>query len=309
MGTLSSDVLEASLGINVFKTENFSWNMNITMDKITQTVTKLNVAPFTYGSAGNDGDAGSFFIEEGSIFGMIYGIQFVETLDQMALNLKYSGVADADIAAELDNYVVNSDGYVIEKGTEGTKYEAVTSVLGDDGNVEKSQIGDANPDFRMGISNTFTYKGFSLYALLDWKQGGDVYNLTNQWMYRDYRAAAMDQFGKEEYQKKTTDYYQSLYAVASMNKHFVEDGTYLKVREISLYYQLGADKLSGFLGGALKGVKVGVIGRNLFTFTNYSGFDPEVGSTEGDGDATIQAWDEFAYPNFRTFSGSIEIKF
>ena len=38
-------------------------------------------------------------------------------------------------------------------------------------------------------------------------------------------------------------------------------------------------------------------------------FDPEIGSTEGDGDATIQAWDDFAYPNFRTLSGSIEIKF
>jgi len=301
MGTLNSKVIEATFGADLINTADFSWKLNITTDKTTQKITELNVAPFTYGARGNAGDPGSYYIEEGSVFGMIYGLRFVETLEEMAQQ-----IATTD---NIDNYTVNSDGYVILKGTEGTKYEAVTILKDENGVNKKVQIGDANPKFRMGIANTFNYKGIQLYTLLDWKQGGDIYNLTNQWMYRDYRAADMDQFGKPENEKKSTDYYQSLYSVANMNKHFVEDGTYLKIREISLFYNISESKLSGLFGGVLKGAKIGIMGRNLWTFTNYKGFDPEIGSGEGGGDATIQAWDEFAYPNFRTLSGSIELNF
>jgi len=301
MGTLSSEVFEASLGANLIEKTDLSWNMNITWDRIRQSITKLNVAPFTYGAKGNSGDPGSFYIEEGATFGMIYGVRFVETLDEMAAQLPEG--------ATIDDYTVNADGYVIAKGTEGTVNESVIVVKDEAGNDKKMKIGDANPDFRMSISNTVSYKGFTLYALAEWKQGGDIYNLTNQWMMRDYRSADMDMAGKEPNQKKTADYYQSLYSVAKMNKYFVEDGTYLKIREISLYYSIDENKLSGFASGFFKGLRVGVNGRNLWTFTNYKGFDPEVGSTEGGGDNTIQAWDEFAYPNFRTFSGSIQLTF
>ena len=50
-------------------------------------------------------------------------------------------------------------------------------------------IGDITPDFRMGINTSLKYKNFSLYTLFDWKQGGDIYNRTNQWLYRDTRHA------------------------------------------------------------------------------------------------------------------------
>ena len=61
-----------------------------------------------------------------------------------------------------------------------------------------------------------------------------------------------------------------------------------------------------FLGnGFFKSLRIGATGRNLFTFTKYSGYDPEVAS----GEATNQFYDSFSYPNFRTFTGSIEIKF
>ena len=97
--------------------------------------------------------------------------------------------------------------------------------------------------------------------------------------------------------------------MASNSSHFVEDGTYVKIREMSLYYNVNKEFLSNIFRGFLKDIRLGVIGRNLYTFTNYSGFDPEIGSTEGEGDATVSAWDEFNYPNYRTISGTIEIKF
>ena len=72
---------------------------------------------------------------------------------------------------------------------------------------------------------------------------------------------------------------------------------------------MGKGSLRNFLNGLIKELKVGFIGRNLYTITKYSGFDPEVGSTEGNGDSTIQSWDEFNYPNYRTISGTIQVKF
>jgi hypothetical protein len=282
--------------------------MNLTFDRIRQEITKLDVAPFTTGARGNAGDPGAFFIEEGAIFGSMYGESFLRSMDDMQDQI--SMLSESTYAGmSIDDFTQNSDGYIIPKGTEGTYQEVPVKRLDDEGNPETVQIGDGNPDFHMGIANTISWKGVDLYVLLDWKQGGDIYSLTNQWMYRDNRAADMDQFGKPENQKKAYDYYAALYNVNTYNNHFVEDGTFMKVREISLYYNVNKRSLNNFLGGFIKEIRFGVIGRNLLTFTNYSGFDPEVGSTEGNGDNTIQAWDEFAYPNYSTFTGSVEIKF
>ena len=308
MGTITSTAWEATLSANLVTSSKFNWNMNITFDRIRNEITQLDVAPFTTGARGNAGDPGAFFIEEGAIFGSMYGEYFLRSMDDMQEQFDrlsgstYSGLTMAD-------FTQNSDGYIIRTGTEGTSSEIPVKKLNDDGNPETVQIGDGNPDFHMAIANTLSFVGFDLYVLLDWKQGGDIYSLTNQWMYRDNRAASMDQFGKPENQKKTYDYYAALYNVNTYNNHFVEDGTFMKVREVSLYYNLPKRTLGGFLNGFIKDLRIGVIGRNLLTFTNYSGFDPEVGSTEGNGDNTIQAWDEFAYPNYSTFTGSIEIKF
>jgi hypothetical protein len=144
--------------------------------------------------------------------------------------------------------------------------------------------------------------------LWDWKNGGDIYNKTNQWLTRDNRSVMMDQYGKAENEKKTVAYYQQFYFTNEMNDFWVEDGSYLKLREASIYYNLGTEQLSKLFGGLVKGVKVGFIGRNLLTFTNYSGYDPEVQTNTLSG-AQSFAYDFMGYPNYRSFSGSLEIKF
>ena len=310
MGTLTSWSYEATLGASIIESKDFSWRAHMTWDKNYTKISKLDVAPFTMGARGNAGDPGSFLIEEGAIFGEITGQKFLRSMDEMAAQialLSDAGEAYADMT--INDFTLNGDGYVIQKGTEGTILEKITILRDEDGNAHNVVIGDANPDFNMTLSNNINYKGFSLYVLLDWKEGGDIYNLTNQWNYRDYVAADQDQYGKPENEKKAFDYYQSIYNVASYSSHFVEDGTYVKVRELSLYYSVNKEFLGNILNGFLKEFRLGFIGRNLHTFTNYSGMDPEIGTTEGSSDATISAWDEFNYPNYRTLSGSIQIKF
>jgi TonB-linked SusC/RagA family outer membrane protein len=310
MGTLSSSTYEATLGINILSGKNLTWKSNIIWDNIQTKITKLNVAPFTTGARGNSGDPGSFYITEGAIFGVFNGEKWIRSLSDMEAQITLLGAAGQAYAGKtIADYVLNSDGYVIPAGTEGTINETPLKFKNADGNPSKVDIGNANAKFHLGFSNTITYKGISLYALIDWKQGGDIYNLTNQWMYRDNRSADMDMFGKPDYQKKAVPYYKALYNVATYNSHFVEDGTYVKLREVSLYYSVPKEVLGSVMKGFFKEFRFGVVGRNLLTFTNYSGFDPEIGSSEGSGDNTVQAWDEFNYPNFRTLSGSLQIQF
>ena len=97
-----------------------------------------------------------------------------------------------------------------------------------------------------------------------------------------------------------------LYNGLVASDYFVEDGSYVKLRELSVSYTLGQKLLAQTgLGRVTSGVKLALIGRNLYTWTNYSGFDPEV--TSGN-DFNFRI-DGFRYPNFRTVTGQVEISF
>ena len=102
--------------------------------------------------------------------------------------------------------------------------------------------------------------------------------------------------------------HESCYSINRIKSAFVEDGSYLKLREVSLRITLDSKTLEKFAGGFLADIfnrlTLGVIGRNLLTFTGYSGFDPEGGS----GDATLMRMDNFGYPLYRTLTGLVEVE-
>jgi hypothetical protein len=126
-------------------------------------------------------------------------------------------------------------------------------------------------------------------------------------MFQDRRHAAIDQFGKAQANKKALEYYSvGFYDALEPNSYFVEDGSYVKLRELSLSYAFSKNLLSSmrFLGDG-RSVKVALIGRNLKTWTKYSGFDPE-SSSNGDFNFRV---DGFRYPSFRQITGQIEIGF
>jgi hypothetical protein len=158
----------------------------------------------------------------------------------------------------------------------------------------------------MSMTNTLTFKGVGIYALFEWKNGGDVYNKSAQWLTRDDRHGMMDQYGKPDHLKKTIEYYKAFYMVNDQNAFWVEDGSYLKLRELSISYSVPASALRSFMQGYLKGVKLSLIGKNLYTMSTYTGYDPEVGTTDG---TQYFAYDFMGYPNFRAFSASLELKF
>ncbi len=305
-GALRSKVLEGTLGARIMDKENFKWSATLTYDRIRQTVERLDIPPFQTGPIGQDADQ-AFYIAEGEEFGVIYGSQWLTSLDDLAAQL--------EAGDDISNYEINSDGYVIPKGTQGTTGEIPIKLLDADGNPIKTVIGNTNPDFHLGIGNNFQYKNFSLYLLLDWKYGGDIYNRTAQWLYRDLRHVDVDQYDVDANQKKTIDYYQALYDVNDINSHFVEDGSYVKLRELSIYYTLERKQLKNFAKGYFKTIKFGVIGRNLLTFTDYTGYDPEVGQVNDNlsdtyfGSSQYFLFDAYGYPNYRTISASLTLEF
>lgn len=292
VGTISSQVFEASIGMRIIETKDFNWKVNLTFDRIRQQVSQLDIPPY------QTGPNRAFLMKEGETFGAIYGYKWLTSLSEMEAQLQ--------TGQSIDDYILNSDGYVIAQGTEGAVNE--TPILWDkDGNGvgDITKIGDGNSDFNMGLGSTFSWRNIQLYTMFDWKNGGNIYNYSHQYTFRDNRAIEFDQTGKAEAEKKTIDYYSTFYYHTALNSYFIEDGSYLKLRELSLFYTLSSKQL-GNVGNVISSIRIGAIGHNLLTFTNYSGYDPEVSSGA---DATNYPFDNFGYPNYRTFKVSLEVNF
>jgi hypothetical protein len=168
------------------------------------------------------------------------------------------------------------------------------------------KIGDGNPDFHFGISNNVSWKDFSFYGLVDLQHGGQVYNQTQQRMYQYGRSGDVDQGGKTQELKKPIDYYTALYAANDPTDYFVQPGGYVKLRELSVRYKVGSKLLAPLGKFAARNVTLGLVGRNLLTFTDYKGYDPEVSNSNF---PTTIKLDSFGYPRYRTVTGSVQIEF
>ncbi|WP_420604179.1 SusC/RagA family TonB-linked outer membrane protein [Flagellimonas sp.] len=302
-GEIDATTYEASLNANIVRSDNVTWDLGIVWDKSEQKVSRLDVPAYLTGPGTQETTL--FRIEEGQNFGVMYGNDFIRSLSDLPAGLTPS------------DYTINSAGFVVDQATGETPVRRADA----SGN-EFFVIGDITPDFRMGINTTFNYKNLSLYALVDWKQGGDIYNKTKQWLYRDGRHTDITS-------GLPYNFYQGLYNVNLPSSAFVEDGTFVKLRELSLYYTLKGESL-GNIGNFINAMKFGFVGRNLLTFTDYSGFDPEIThqsetnranlttrDTDGigndpntpGGDPNIFKVDNFPYPTTKTYSFSVQLTF
>ncbi len=298
-GSMEYKTVEFTLNADVVSNSNFSWSTNVNFSTIRQKITNLPVPRFD-AFVGNNGQV-PFQIAEGQPLGTVFGTKWLtEVNDQVLIGRP---------GATLENYAINDQGYVVEKATLNTPNERPVKLLNANGLTDFVKIMDPQANFRLGFSNTFTFfKRLSVYGLLDWQNGGHVYNATKQYLFRSQRAGDQDQVGVAN--PKGVNYFQDFYAANDPSSYFVESSSFLKLRELSVNYTFDTSKMGGF-GKVCKEVKVGVVGRNLFMITNYSGYDPEVahGGTDSNPDRTTYSYDAFGYPNFRTFTGSLQLKF
>lgn len=281
---------ELALNANIIKNKDWSWDATLTWDKMDQYVGELGRPDFFNGMvkvASNDE------------YGKMYSSKFATSLDQV----KTSKLIKPGQSVE-DVFTINNYGYVVRKDLIGTRDEAKMSVLDEDGNTSSNEyIGNMFPDFNLNLVNTLTYKNWMLYFTLSWQQGGDLYNNTKLYMSFAGRNAKFWDMSERSWDQKKAMNYSNQHSRYS----FTEDASFLKLRELSLNYSITESQFKKWGVKFMKGMKIGAVARNLFTFTKYSGPDPETRTSEG---GTLVSTDTPKYPSdIRTLTGTITIDF
>jgi len=108
--------------------------------------------------------------------------------------------------------------------------------------------------------------------------------------------------------RKPTTYYSAFYNNFDPNDFFVEDGSYIRLRELAINYTIPVKYVSRIPVGDFRTARIGLVGRNLWTSTDYSGYDPDV-TGPGGGNPFAYRVDYFTYPAYRTFTAMLELGF
>ena len=173
---------------------------------------------------------------------------------------------------------------------------------------DRTKIGDPWPDFVYGLSLGATWKGFDFNVFFQGSQGNDVLNMT----LRDFESGTGTMNAREGFLNRawngegSTDKYHRISAEQGQNSeisdYFVEDGSYLRLKNLQLGYNF-CERLLKIKG--ISYLRLYVSAQNLFTLTKYSGLDPEIGSSN----ATLNGIDQGFYPQARTWTVGLNIKF
>ena len=319
IGSLRGKTHEVAIGTQLINSRDTYLQLNITGSRVREVITDWPLPNQVFGTT--DTWAG-FVYAPNTRLGTMVGARWVHNLDQLYLDPAKAAANGAGEAFDPANYEVNYDGYLVLKANRGTNNERPIQMVAcedaglnpiacsaDAKPVNQFLLGVAEPDFRMGFNTIFSYKRFTIAGLLDWSKGGQITNVTAHWATQDCADIRCDQSAKPADQRIAEGFYSTgEYFGAAANEAFVESASFLKLRELSVNYTLNHNQLQGVgLGRWLNEVRIGLIGRNLATITNYNGIDPEV-APAGD-DAFKGRTDWFQYPPFRTITGFIEIAF
>ncbi len=169
--------------------------------------------------------------------------------------------------------------------------------------VAQQPIADANPQYTMNFSNDFNYKAFNFNVLAEYRHGGYLSNMTlnlydeggTTWDYDNKAPSGTDPLGSYRY---------NTWGGGSNTPIYIQSGSYTKIREVNVSYEL-PHKYFSFVPGARNG-RVSLAGRNLFIISGYNGFDPEVNNG---GNYTVRFVDLGPYPPARSFFLSFDFGF
>jgi len=275
IGKLQNKGLEFTLQTKNIQTDNVQWNSNFNISfNRNEVVNLVGQQLFQGGIAGGRGEAS--LVREGEALGVLYGYIF--------------GGVDPQ----------TGNAFYINRNGESTFTPTP---------ADRTIIGDANPDFIYGISNSLQYKNFSLSVLVEGSYGNDMLNATkielegmtdpknqsivvlNRWRQPgDITRIPRASFGNTDNSRIST--------------RFIEDASYIRFKAITLGYTLPSD-ISQKLN--ISEIKFYATGENLFTITNYSGLDPEVNAFGASN--TVRGIDFGTYPQTRNILFGASFKF
>jgi TonB-dependent starch-binding outer membrane protein SusC len=288
--TIKSRGFDISLDADVTAYNNFTWDFGFRFGKTKSFADKI--------ANGADIINGVFSIKQGSELGLFYMQAPVTSLNQ----LKADKTPYIPQAQQGDFELVN--GIVVNKTTK--------QALLTDANDQKV-VGSAYPNFTASFINSFTiYRNLVISAQLDWYQGNKIYNNVRQWLYRDRLSSDYDKSITVNGQPGAyVNFYNSLYNSVQPLSWFVEDGSFLRLRDVSVTYDLNSHLQLKWL----KQLSLTLAGRNLFTITKYSGLDPEATGNEDSqgnpavGVGAVKGSDYFRVPTLKSYQVSLNIGF
>ncbi|PTQ93986.1 TonB-linked SusC/RagA family outer membrane protein [Mucilaginibacter yixingensis] len=326
VGSTSNRGLEFAVNTVNIRSHGFQWNtaFNIAFNRnkvlaLTNGESTRYVYSWSSGVAGGINSLGEtdYLVQVGAPVGQMYGYRFnglyrVSDFDYNAATQAYT--LKAGIPYDPNN--VPKPGYI--------RY----ADLNNDGKItaaDRTVIGNAQPKFTGGLNNTFSYKGIDLSIFINWSVGGKVYDanrlygtmtqnvypntfayVADRWMTIDasgnrvtdpVQLAAMNQ-------GKNYPAYNGAGTVLRLDDRFIEDGSFLRISNVSLGYTLPKAWINKL---KLSRVRVYVTGNNLKVFSHYFGYDPEVSVYNSS--RLTPGVDFGGYPRVRSFLAGLNVAF
>lgn len=286
-GGMKTTGWEASLQVRMINRPALRWTMGLQIAGYRSEITRI-----PGGRLLTDFADGTFLSETGKAPNLFYGY-------------KTRGVYSTNAEAASEGLEVRqSDGtYAAFQGGDVrfVNTDASDKVINDD---DRQVIGNPNPDFFGSVSSSLNWKRWSLDALFTFTEGNDIYNYTRRQLesMSGYENQSLAVINRWQADGQKTNIPRLSWNDPMGNSRFsdrwIEDGSYFRLRSLSLGYQLP------FASGALKYLGIYLTADNVFTLTRYMGYDPEFSPAEG---PIGQGVDMMLEPQFRTIQLGIRL--
>ncbi|HUM46585.1 MAG TPA: TonB-dependent receptor, partial [Chitinophagales bacterium] len=211
---------------------------------------------------------------------------------------------------DIPSYAVGSFGatlgtFYIQEGASATQIVGIGPTEGKDTSDNGLVVwGDAEPDFQVSFNESLSWKNWELALVLHWKQGGDNINLTTLLTDIFGTSPDYDDISQDPDGVLANGPYR-LSQLGTSAEVFVQDASYVRLREIGLYYTFGG--LSSKTNNTLQSVKVGLSAYNALNFFKYPSYDPEVSNFGRNGISSGVEVNPF--PSAKRFYASVTVNF
>ncbi|WP_147676651.1 SusC/RagA family TonB-linked outer membrane protein [Algibacter pacificus] len=277
LGKMQNEGFEIAVNSKSFELGKTKLNFGINLSKNKNEILDLGGTNqfFVEGSA--------IIVKEGLPLGSFYGYVFDGILQD-----------EADIANSSQTTSLPGDERYVDINNDGT-------IDADDRKV----IGNAQPDLIGGFSANVSYNNLSLSTNFNYVIGNDIYNKDRQDLERadgarNNSTKVLDRWTPTN----PSNYIPATGGVSSFSNKYLEDGSYLRLQDVTLAYQLPVNILEKL---NLKNLTLSLSAQNLITITNYSGYDPEV-SVNGQSSLS-QGIDQGVYPTAKTYTLGLQLGF
>ena len=307
IGSIRNAGIELSMSATLIDTRDFQWTFNGNISHNKSRILKLGQsgAPIYLGITCLGGQ-NAVILQEGGSVGELYGYRAIGIYQLDEFTAEESTTKPGTYIYTLKDGVVN----------QGVGEQPGSIRLWDkDGNGkiddnDREVIGNFLPDFYGAFSTSLNYKAFNLYLGFQYSCGNDLYN-ANYAMIAFYNGDGSNQVAAWD-KRWTVDNQSSRYysqiSKGLVSSAFVEDASYLRFSSARFTYTLPGKLLTKFQH--VENCKVYLSADNIYTFTHYSGYDPEVGISQNSASSILsQGFDYGNFPHARTFTVGVNLSF